>query len=258
MYSSLIPETLTGFVKVPRRILQSESWKNPQRVWLLLLILFHAENEEREVTRCGYNIHLHQGQLLTTVSDLAEGMRVSAKVIRGHLDVLEREGFIMRESCHNRFTIITMADFMEDKPEKISVGIPMEQPTEHPNDCIPVNYESQRKTNGHTERLTDARSNGQTFIVEETNNRMSSLLLSLNDKESSLFKQLASDTEVISKLDLMGEIPLKALESFLESCIERQKVAHQDYADIRSHLYSWVAYLHRNAVKSHESACNPR
>jgi len=254
MYKSYLEPT-AGFVKVTRELLQTESWNNSERVKLYILILSHAKYKDHNVIRFGYNIQLIPGQLLTTVSDLAVEMKVSAKTIRGHLQALERDGLIKRESLHNRFTIITIVASENGKSKGKPRGTPMEQPMGTLNTLYSVNYECNGNADHLSERQTKEVCSEQT-LIEDKNNRILSLLSRVNERESELFKKLLCDTEVDCKLRIIDKDPENYLESFIESCIELQKVTHRDYADLRSHFYSWIAYQRKNCEKNPTSASN--
>jgi len=115
-----------GWIKLHRRLIQKEIWKNStveQRVILITLLLM-ANYEHNEWQWKGQSFICKPGQLVTSLNSIAEvsGKDISIKQIRTALEKFEKHGFLISDKIKSgRLITIVNWGLYQAKEEKKDV-----------------------------------------------------------------------------------------------------------------------------------------
>lgn len=119
---------MDGWIKINRKIADHWLWQDAERLKWWLDLLFMASWEDKEVLHDAHKFTLHRGQMIASISFLAERWGRNNNTIIKYLKLLEAENMIIRKVLHRQTAIITICNYesYQDKGDKITVSIPNE------------------------------------------------------------------------------------------------------------------------------------
>lgn len=102
---------MNGWIKLPRSIINHWLWQDAERFkwWCDLLML--AAWEDKKTMHDAHLFVLEKGQMIASVSFLAERWEKSAPTIIKYLKLLEDEGMIKRSVLYRQTSIITICKY---------------------------------------------------------------------------------------------------------------------------------------------------
>lgn len=110
-----------GWIKISRNITSHWLWQDAERLKWWLDLLFMASWEDKEVLHDAHKFTLHRGQMIASISFLAERWGRNNNTIIKYLKLLEAENMIIRKVLHRQTAIITICNYesYQDKGDKI-------------------------------------------------------------------------------------------------------------------------------------------
>tara|TARA_R100000152_G_C6781173_1_gene215119 strand:- start:1902 stop:2753 length:852 start_codon:yes stop_codon:yes gene_type:complete len=108
-------DTMQGYVKIYRRLLESEVFEEPKLLKTWLWLLLNANWEDRQ-TRQG--IYIERGQLVTSNQRAARALDCSVNTVRRHLKVLEGLKMI-RIEADTVCTVVTICNYRTYQDEAL-------------------------------------------------------------------------------------------------------------------------------------------
>lgn len=112
---------MDGWIKINRKIADHWLWQDAERLKWWLDLLFMASWEDKEVLHDAHKFTLHRGQMIASISFLAERWGRNNNTIIKYLKLLEAENMIIRKVLHRQTAIITICNYesYQDKGDKI-------------------------------------------------------------------------------------------------------------------------------------------
>lgn len=246
-----------GWLKISRGIVNHWLWEDAERLkwWLDLLLM--AAWEDKQVLHDTHLVTLRRGQMIASVSLLAERWKKADKTILRFLKMLESEDMIRREMLHRQTSIITICNYESYQCQEESMVQTM-LPTmiqtinegsvqtirQTINDCGSESYPHQEGVAVQTIRQTILQTN-----KELKNNNIIINSACANEEEASLFSELRQNEiwqieAVCMKFKISQEECLKRIDEFELDCKCRNQV-HADRQDIYSHFTNWLKIQQR-------------
>lgn len=106
-----------GWIAISRSLREHWLWQDAERLKWWIDLRMMAAYEERITYIRGHKITLHSGQIIAGVDYLAERWGRNKRTVMRFLQMLEREGMIVRTVMHNSVAIITVMDEAEEDAE---------------------------------------------------------------------------------------------------------------------------------------------
>ena len=106
-----------GWIAISRSLREHWLWQDAEKLKWWIDMRMMAAYEERITYIRGHKITLHSGQIIAGVDYLAERWGRNKRTVMRFLQMLEREGMIVRTVMHNSVAIITVMDEAEEDAE---------------------------------------------------------------------------------------------------------------------------------------------
>lgn len=102
---------MDGWIKINRKIAEHWLWQDAERLKWWLDLLFMAAWEDKEVLHDAHKFTLHRGQMIASISFLAERWGRNNNTVIKYLKLLEAENMIIRKVLHRQTAIITICNY---------------------------------------------------------------------------------------------------------------------------------------------------
>lgn len=112
---------LKGFVKLHKKILRSDLWKqSPPFFKLAILCLLKASGNDFEyyVRETNEYVPLKRGQFISSTRKLGEEIKLNKDATQRGLKNLEKIKFIARSPRHRKYSIFTIINYSKHNPNK--------------------------------------------------------------------------------------------------------------------------------------------
>lgn len=106
-----------GWIKLSRQIKEHWIWENPEKLKAWLDLLLMANHETKKVDMREGLVTVRRGQLVTSITKLAQKWGWSRERVRRFLNTLERDGMVTRKSTpfKTTLTIVNYGKYQGDR-----------------------------------------------------------------------------------------------------------------------------------------------
>ena len=101
---------MSGWIKIDRNLRDHWLWKDPQKLFWWLDLLFLANWEERKEIVGNTIVDVHRGQLLASHQFLSKRWLVSVDTVRKYLRLLQSDNMI-EQNVYPKYKLITISNY---------------------------------------------------------------------------------------------------------------------------------------------------
>ena len=101
---------MSGWIKINRDLNKHWLWKDPQRLYWWIDLLFLANWEDRKELVGNTLVDVKRGQALASIGFLSKRWRVSIDTVRKYLRLLQSDNMIEQEA-HSKYNVLTICNY---------------------------------------------------------------------------------------------------------------------------------------------------
>lgn len=199
-----------GWIKINRQIVNHWLWRDAEKLKWWFDLLFLAAYEDHKVLHDSHLFALKRGEMIASVSFLAERWKRSAPTIIKFLKLLEGECMIIRKTLYRQTPIITICNYDKYQLQVDTIVYPQV------DTIVYTNKESKEYINNDNNACACAREE-QNFI---------SILLSDQSWKMSMSMKFGFDIS-------------QWLEKF-KNDVDCRGIEHKDLTDAKRHFNDWL------------------
>ena len=206
----------TGWIKISREITEHWLWSDAERLKWWLDLLFMANWDDRKVMHDTHLFTLKRGQMIASVSFLAERWNKSNPTIIKFLKLLEDEDMICRQTLYRQTPIITICNY--DKYQERS---------DTQVDTI---------VNTQVDTIVDTIKE-----YKEDNN----IYNTTHTREESFYDELVADEQYIEMMAMRYHTTTEKVTSSLYEFKQEnglKDARHNSLREYKSHFHDWLRY----------------